>query len=67
MLTTKAKDVNFYYCNTNQRLASFMDFNQQKKKKNLKFEASLKQVKIYTEINKIYQNINQNIIFKNNI
>ena len=34
---TKAKDVNFDYCSTNQRIASFMDFSQ-----HLKLEAIIK-------------------------
>ena len=34
---TKAKDVNFDYCSTNQRIAAFMDFSQ-----HLKLEAILK-------------------------
>ena len=46
---TKAKDVNFHYCSTNQRIASFMEFSQ-----HLKIEYILK---ISKDINRNKKNL----------
>ena len=47
---TKAKDINFDYCSTNQRIASFMEFSQ-----HLKLEYILKISKDIYLSKKIYQ------------